>query len=81
MDLPASKLGCFLDEDVEVCLICDIAGNGNGSVGRLVIDGFGDCVCFCRVDIANNNLCTLVGEESSCFGTDTLARTSYSAKS
>ena len=51
MDLPPAKIRRRLDEFGEVFRVEDIAGDGDGAVRVLVIDGFGSRVgLFCEVE-------------------------------
>jgi hypothetical protein len=73
VDLAIAELRCFLDEHGEVCWICDIARDGDGTVRRGRIDLFGHAVGFGRVDVADHDFGALVGEEARAFGADALA--------
>ena len=79
VDLAASKFCSLLDQDVEVGFVCYVAGDRDGTVRRSIINTFDDGVGLCRVDIADDNLCTLVGKETSCFGANALTRPSNAA--
>lgn len=73
VDLPASELSCFFDQDVEVSFVRDISGDSDGAVGRGVVDGFGDGVGFGRINVADYDFGAFVREEAGCFGADALS--------
>jgi hypothetical protein len=73
VDLAAAELGGFLDQDVDVVGVGDVAGDGDGPVGAVLVDGVGDGLGAFAVDVANDDFAAFVGEEAGCFGADALA--------
>ena len=47
VDLPTPKLHSFLDEDIEISLVCYVARNGDGAIRGVIVDLFSNSVRLC----------------------------------
>ncbi len=74
VDLAAAELGRFLDELLDVVVLQEVAGHGNGlAAGGIDLVGHG--LGLGAVEVGDDHFGALVGEEPCAFGADALRRT------